>query len=284
MLNIAEKINGFLENERKGYAPTANYAYSAGHPCPRRLVYERLNWQEKALPSPRTLLIFREGNLHEDAVIRLLQDAGVKIIETQRPFEIKQIELRGKIDGQIVDEDSGTKFPCEIKSMNTYEWEKINTLEDMRSSTKVWIRGYVTQMMIYLLGLNDEVGIFILKNKVTGELKFIFCQLDYEYAEKEFKKLELVNQHVKAGTYPERIQDKTVCHDCDFRHICLPDEASDSISIVDNPELLELLEEREALREAAKNYEAVDKRLKGYWDGLAAVSYTHLTLPTNREV
>ena len=274
MMNFVEKIEAHLNSERKSWAPACNYAYNSGHPCARNLVYNRLNWQEKALPGTNSLLIFREGNLHEDAVIKLLTESGIKIIETQRPFEIKQIQLRGKIDGQIMDDETGKKYPAEIKSMNPFDWEKINSLADMQNSTKVWIRGYVTQMMIYLLGLEKENGIFILKNKVSGALKFILCPLDYEYAEKEFKKLELVNKHVEAGTYPDRIEDRSVCQYCDFKHLCLPDEVSNAISINDNQELLDLLEEREKLRESSKAYDAIDDKLKAYWKDLS--EGTHL--------
>ena len=261
-MNFVQKIENYLQGQRKSYAPRCNYAYNSGHPCARNLVYNRLNWQEKALTSTNSLLIFREGNLHEEAVIKLLLESGIRIIETQRPFEIPQIQLSGKIDGQILDEETGKKFPCEIKSMNPYDFEAINSLEDMKKSTKVWIRGYVTQMMIYLLGLNTESGIFILKNKVNGMLKFVLCPIDYEYAEKEFKKLELVNKHVSEGTYPDRIQDRTVCQYCDFKHLCLPDENSEAINFIDDTELLDLLDEREKLKESAKNYEAIDKKIK----------------------
>ena len=267
-MTIQEKINNYLLSERKSWAPAANYAYNSGHPCARNLVYCRLNWQEKSLPSTKTLLIFREGDLHEKAVIQLLTDSGVDLVETQRPFELKQIQLRGKIDGKIKDEN-GKLIPCEIKSMNPFDFEKINSIDDMKEYSKVWIRGYVSQMMIYLLGMEKEAGVFILKNKVNGELKFIPCILDYEYAEKDWKKLELVNQHVAAGTYPERIQDRTVCRYCDFRQICLPDENSDVLNLVDNAELLEALEEREAVKGDANKFEALDKKVKEVLKSLA---------------
>jgi len=272
-MNALEKIHNYLLSERRSWAPAANYAYNAGFPCARNLVYHRLNWQEKALPSTEKLLIFREGDLHEKSVIQLLTDAGVEIVETQRPFEIKQIQLRGKIDGQIRGDDDKL-IPCEIKSLNPFDFEKINSLEDMKNSTKVWIRGYVSQMMIYLLGMEKEAGLFILKNKVNGEIKFVPCALDYEYAEKDWKKLELVNEHVAAGTYPDRIQDRSVCKWCDFRHICLPDEVSAGINITEDPELLDLLERREAVSASASEYEKLDKQIKDhYFNGKSEGDY-----------
>jgi len=270
MEDLARKVTDYLVSQRRSWAPACNYAYNAGFPCARALVYHRLNWQEKPLPSPTSLLIFREGDMHEKAVLQLLAEAGIEIIETQRPFEIPAIQLRGKIDGKI---KLDRKYPAEIKSMNPHDFEKINSIEDMRNSTKVWIRGYVTQMMLYLLGMNEEQGLFILKNKVTGELKFIFCQLDYEYAEQEWKKLELVNEHVAKKTYPDRITDRTVCARCDFRHLCLADEESESLQVSDDPELVDLVEKREALKPAAKAFEEIDEVLKKRWKESEAGTY-----------
>lgn len=272
METLENRIKSFLEKSRNGYQPTANYASTSGHPCSRKLVYDRLNWDEKLLPDVSRILIFREGNVHEDAVIKLLLESGIRIIETQRPFEISQIQLRGKIDGKI-EVDDGKYLPCEIKSMNPFDFEKVDSLDDMKNSTKVWIRGWVAQMMAYLLGMNYEEGMFLLKNKVNGALKFILCKIDFEYAEKEWKKLELVNKCVKDKTYPDRISDRSVCQYCDFRHICLPDEQSDSINIVDNEELLELLDARDRLKNASKEYEAIDKKLKAYWTKLSEGSH-----------
>ncbi|MHC4618994.1 MAG: SNARE domain-containing protein, partial [Planctomycetota bacterium] len=52
---------------------------------------------------------------------------------------------------------------------------------------------------------------------------------------------------------------------CDFRHICLPDEESEQINIESDEELVELLEKRESLKDAAKEFDKVDKKLKEYW-------------------
>jgi hypothetical protein len=271
-MEIAEKIKNYLVSERKTYAPSANYAYNCGSPCARSLVYNRLAWDQKALPPPEKILIFREGDLHEKAVIQLLMDAGIEIIETQRPFEIKQIQLRGKIDGRIRWE--GKLLPTEIKSMNPYDWEKINTIEDIKTHMKIWIRGYYSQMQMYLFGMNETLGLFLLKNKVTGQLKDIMCPIDFEYAEKDWKKLELVNKHVEEQTYPERVQDRSVCRFCDFRHICLPDEVSDALNISDDPELLQLLERREALAKASAEYDKLDEKIKkDYFKGKPVGDY-----------
>lgn len=266
MINVIEKVSKFMMSERKSWAPACNYASSVGHPCPRKLVYDRLNWEEKLLPDPVKILIFREGNMHEEAIMRLLADSGITVVEQQRPFEWKQLQVRGKIDGRI--KDSGRLIPLEVKSSNQFDFESIKTVDDLRNSSKFWVRGYYDQFQLYLFMANEPDGIMILKNKQTGLLKQLVIEIDYEHAEKIAKKLELVNKHIAEKTYPDRITDRTVCQYCDFRHICLPDEASDSIEILDNPEILELLEQREKLKEAVKDYEAIDQKLKIYWEPL----------------
>lgn len=264
MINIAQKVEEYLQSERKSWAPAGNYASTAGYPCARKLVYDRLNWKEKALLSTRTLLIFREGNLHEGAVMKLLTEAGFNLVETQRPFEWEKIQIRGRIDARV--KLNGRLIPLEIKSSNSYDFDAINCQADLLKSSKHWVRGYAAQMQLYLLMTNEPDGVLLLKNKQSGQLKEIDIHLDYEFAENIVKKLELVNEHVATKTYPERIADRSICQYCDFRHICLPDEESEQIQIADDPELLELLEQREQLKSQAKEYEQIDKKLKEhYW-------------------
>ncbi len=266
LINIPSIVKEYLQKERKSWAPNCNYASSAGHPCVRNLVYQRLNWQEKLLPPAERLLIFREGNMHEEAILRLLGDAGLTVVEQQRPFEWKQLNVRGKIDGRI--KGNGRLIPLEVKSCNQFDFEAINSVEDLRNSAKFWVRGYYDQFQLYLFMSNEPDGILLFKNKQSGALKQFVIPIDYEYAEKIAKKMELVNKHVADETYPDRITDKSVCQYCDFRHICLPDEASESINIVEDQELLELLDAREKLRAQAKDYEAIDKKIKDRLDAV----------------
>ena len=261
--NIIQSVYDYLGTERKSWAPSGNYASQVGHPCERNLVYNRLNWNEKLLPAPSKLLIFRDGNAHENEVLKLLNEAGIQVIEQQRPFELKDLEVRGKIDGRI--KINGHAIPLEIKSINPYDFDKIHTVQDLLNSPKPWTQGYVAQMMIYLLMMNEQDGIMLFKNKATGQLKQINVTLDYAFAEGICKKLERVNKHVKAGTYPDRITDRSICGYCDFRHICLADEVSESINITDDPEITDLVEQREALKLQAKAFEELDDKLKEIW-------------------
>jgi CRISPR/Cas system-associated exonuclease Cas4 (RecB family) len=188
-------------------------------------------------------------------------DADINIQESQRAFEWKEYELTGKIDGKL--QVNEKDYPVEFKSMSPANFDKLNYSDDIKNSFTYYVQGYFTQIQLYLLMNNTDEGIIFLKNKVNGRIKQINIALDYEYSEALLKKLERVNAHVKAKTYPDRVDDRKPCQSCAFRHICLPDEASASIQIEDSVELYETLERREALKAAAKEFEELDDKAKG---------------------
>jgi len=263
MINIVEKVTDYLQKERSIRPCYVNNASKVGFPCARYLVYRRLNWKDQTLPDTGLMYIFQEGNTHERAVVRLLADAGIEVIESQRTLDWPDIQASGHIDGQV--KINGELLPIEIKSSNQFTWAKLNNQDDLKTSDKIWVKNWYGQLQLYLWMMSQPRMILLLKNKQSGQLKQIEIIIDMDYSDKLVKKLELVNKHVAEKTYPDRTSDRTVCQWCDFRHICLPDENSDQIEITNIPELLELLEERESLRQAAKDYEAVDKKLKEYW-------------------
>ena len=255
-MDILSKVYEHLRGERKGYAQNANYASQCGNPCKRALVYNRLNWKDKELPDEKTLLVFREGNIHEEGVLRLLQDSGFKVTEQQRPFEIEKLNLRGRIDCLL------DGIPCEIKSMNQNTFDKINSYDDLANSDKAYLRGYTAQIMVYLLMANKEYGILLLKCRNTGRLKQIDVQLDYDVAEGIWQKLLEVENFVQKKEYPERIEDKSSCRYCPFKSLCLPNEGWDQVQIMSEPEMLLLLEKREALKPMAGEYKKIDEKIK----------------------
>ena len=128
-------------------------------------------------------------------------------------------------------------------------------------------------MYLYLIMSGEEEGIFIFKNKDTGQLKQININLDYAEAEQIVKKLERVNANIRFNKTPERIIDRSTCQYCDFRHICLPDEAQSGISFSDDAELLNLLEARESLKANAKDYDEVDEKIKNFMKAKGAGEY-----------
>lgn len=236
-------------------------ASSAGHPCDAYHYFSLKNWQDKPLHDAILQSIFDEGNLHETAVIRDLQDMGFEIVEQQRTFQLDKPLITGHIDGIL--RWNGKDFPFDVKSISPFDFDVISSVEDLIYSKKTHHWNYPAQLQLYLLMSGNEAGCFILKNKLTGQIKTIWMQIDYDYTEKILRRAERVYKAVKEEKVPERINNFDVCKKCDFRHLCLPDAmANRETQIIDDVELSGMLDRRDQLEEPAKEFKEVDERIK----------------------
>lgn len=259
---ITEKIGEMLKRKIKRYPQYVNRASSLGHPCERFLVYKRTRWNEELLYDEGLQAIFDMGNKVEDLVIGWLKEAGLRVYEQQQPFEDKKVKLSGSIDLKV-SLDGEEPLPCEIKSINPFDFITIKTLEDMTRSSKTWLQKYPAQMQLYLFLTGKEKGILLLVNKSSAEIREIEVTLDYDYVDMLLKKAERINSHCENGTLPERIEySENGCGRCSFRHICLPDTSGAALEIDDNLKLMELLKRREELQPASKELESVDTEIK----------------------
>jgi len=140
--------------------------------------------------------------------------------------------------------------------MSPFTFKQIHTAQDILQSKKHYIRAYAAQMTVYLLLSNCHKGVFIFKDKSSGQLKEIWMELDYQFAEELIQKAERINAHVQQGTVPAPIPyDESVCGRCPFLHICLPDVTND-------PELEAKLKRRAELAPLRSEYEALDEEVK----------------------
>jgi len=271
--NLIEAVLVEKSKKIKRYPCHVNRASSLGYAvemlggCLRRGVYERTNWGDKKMWEVTSILIFEEGDRQENAVFRDLLDAGHPIIEQQTPYEWKtpdgELLATGHIDGKLICQDDNGQsvaVPVEIKSMHPNIFGGIYSLEDFKK--KPWTRAYLAQITLYMLMNNIDIGLFILKNKSSGQLKQLIVNLDYELGEKCIQAAEQINQHVKARTLPDRCKDRDVCKECPFNHICLPDlNFGQEIEIGDDPsfesKVKEYLEIKEAGSKAKNLWEKV---------------------------
>lgn len=260
MIDVVQAVVESKIKKIKQWPTNSNRASIMGHPCDRFLVYKRTRWQEEALHDVGRQFVFDEGNLHEEAVLQALREAGFKIIEQQRPFEWKKYQITGTVDAKILDDRKA--YPIEVKSFSEWAWNKTNTVDDMLKSKAVYMRGYPAQLTLYLLMDEKEEGMFILKNKTNGLLKQINLTLDFEYAETLVKKAERINAHLQAGTLPDRIPwEVGACEWCSFGHICLPEYTREA-TLLDDPELEAKLDRRGELKALSDEYDALDKEIK----------------------
>lgn len=261
---VENKVREMMEAERRVYPCRSNRASVMGHPCLRYLVYCRSNWQDKKVPEVTLQYIFQMGNVIEDMAIDRLKKAGYEITQQQRDFEDAPHQITGHIDGFI--KVDGVHCPLEIKSMSGNIWPRVSSVDDMLTSNHHWVRGYPSQLNLYLYLAGKEKGLFYLVNKQTGEGKDIWMSLDYNLAERDLKKAAAINRHLADTTLPDRIPfNPDNCIGCDFEHICLPPvESREQVLIEQEPEIEAALNRRAEIALLASEYDKLDKRIKDH--------------------
>jgi CRISPR/Cas system-associated exonuclease Cas4 (RecB family) len=188
----------------------------------------------------------------------------VKVIEKQRSFEWKEYQITGHIDGKVL--DNGEVFPLEIKSCSPFVFKAINSISDLTNGKYGYLRKYPAQLNLYLLMDGNERGVFIFKDKTSGQMKEIWMDVDYELGEETLKRSEAINKHLAEGTLPDPINDDLWCDGCAFAHICLPETIGKEVEI-DTGELSILLDRLEELKPSVKEYEEIDDQVKKAVEG-----------------
>lgn len=242
---------------QKTYPVNANWASQLGHPCERYLFHNRRDWEHKRPRDWKGVGI--RGNLIADWWKRYMSEKGYQITQAERPLskEIRdKYQISGRIDGRIGLPGISTPRLFEFKTCQPFEFDKINCYEDIAESKKDYIRGYIGQIQIYLLDMDEEAGLFILCNASTLEWKPIIVYLDYSYSEYLLKRAERVNLALFQDKPPQRIPYGKTCQKCDYQHICLPDIKNDGLEMVDQDYLVKILHEAAQLKNAADEYDA----------------------------
>lgn len=265
MIDIIAAVDEFKAEKIKVYPVHTNRASALGDPCELRLVIERTDWDKKAAHDLGLQYIFDEGNHQEKAIKRDLADAGIEVIGQQRPVEWKEHNITGHMDGFVLT-DNG-QIPLEIKTCSPFTWVKIDIYDDLMrlSRSRPWLAKWSAQMQIYLLLAEYEKGIILIKNKTTGRFKQINVPLDYSYAEALIKKADRIEGHVKNGTRPDFVEDKSLCLDCPLAHVCKPPLSyGDEMEVITDAEIIEMLERRMELAPTKKEYDELDRTVKDF--------------------
>lgn len=258
-----------LAGQSKAYARTIPIASDVDpDSCARRQVLEIVAWQDKPVPEADRQARFEAGNRAEEDIIIDLKRDGFRVVQEQVPFELKHRKtgepcLRGKIDGKI--QWNGQMVPFEVKSANPLVFQRITTVADFEHFW--WTRGrYGSQLQAYLIGHGHEWGFWILTD-CLGNWKLLRLDLDYALAERIWAFAESILDGVRVyrfdGTLPGFTADPTQCAHCDFfGRTCNPDTIEQGARMLADPELEVQLARWSELREPAKEYGSIDKRVK----------------------
>ena len=259
---IKEKLEAKAAEKIKVYPVEHLSASRLGHPCERYLYLLIKNWQDQKPHDVGLQHIFDLGNSIEEYTIERLKEAGFECITpTVRSWRIDKPLITGREDIRIKDTETGELLPVEIKGLSPQEWAKLNTIEDFLNSKKHYVRGYPTQLFVYMWKFEKEKGFFVITNKLTGEIKIIDVRLDYEFGEQCLQKAERIYKALETNTPPDSCEDANVCEGCNLQHICGQVKRIPADIELDD-ELENLINRKDELKAAKAEYEAVDKEIK----------------------
>lgn len=238
-------------------------ASNLGYPCERYLFLLITRWEEQKPIDVGLQNIFDLGNTLEEHTIRNIKEAGFELITpTQRSWQmnVKGGIITGREDVRIKDEN-GELLPVEIKGISPFEYDKLNSVDDFLRSKRPYIRAYPAQLFVYMLHFGKEKGFFALTNKLTGETKFIEVPFDYDLGETYLAKAERVYSALASDEIPDACEDISVCEGCAMAQICGNMRRVPTDVDLDD-ELDDLINKKQELAAAKKEYEDVDAQIK----------------------
>lgn len=274
---IADEIVERLDAERHdNKAPRdrrdVNYASELGHPCAKKLVHARLDWDKKQPIDLDGMYRIEEGIRADRMIQQDLAEVGFSLSQSQVAFSIPELKIRGRIDGMMpLSRIALSKMPrkiqgvadvpAEVKTIGPMYWDSTRTIEDIRRHRAWWIRGYPSQLNAYLYASNSPFGFFVLKT-FGKRPRILPMLLDYELMDADMMKIRKVNAHVDAGTYPEPIPyDPQICGMCDFAHLCQPLVATELVEVDASQEVI--LEQYLELKAQKERFDAMHELLVG---------------------
>lgn len=258
---INERLYKAKQNKIKVYPCNNLRASNLGHSCERYLYLLIKHWDEQKPHSVGLQDIFDLGNTIEAHTIKNIQEAGYEVITpTQRSWKIDKPLITGREDIRIKDEN-GELLPVEIKGLSPIEYDRLNTVEDFLKSKRYYVRAYPAQLQIYMYYFAKEKGFFALTNKLTGQTKFIEVPFNYEYAESLLQKAERIYKALETNTPPDSCDDVSVCENCSLQHICGQVKRIPADIELDD-ELENLINRKQELATAKREYEEIDKEIK----------------------
>lgn len=257
---IVTKRKNQLRSNNKRWIPKNFYASSIPE-CDRQLVHSILDWDKRELADDGLLALFESGKKEENNIIKMLLDLGFEVVQQQNPIEIKNRKgetiCSGRIDGKII--YNGVAIPYEIKSMQDYSFQQLNTIDDFQNSPLH--RKYIKQLQLYMYGNNIEVGMFIISN--FRQIKVIPVYIDYGLCEQILQQLERAWEYVKKKEYPKPISyNPKICDWCPFELLCTKMTENKPAEFIDNKELEAKLDRRFQLEAAAREYKELDEQIK----------------------
>lgn len=230
------------------------YSASALGRCLRGLTAARMGIKPMDTSKHKaSQLVFKEGHLHESAVVASLGEEGINVTDSQMEVLLHvrdNIYICGHIDG-LIDPDL-----AEFKSMSGdvfKHWMRSGLSDGYYDP---YFYGYAVQLTIYMAALGKSARYFA-KNRNSGELDERLISIPPIPISEVMARVESVESWAELDSFP--FCDKP-SFPCPYYHIHEPDESPDNATD-DIPEALDDLldaisteyNKAHQLEEAAKN-------------------------------
>lgn len=265
-----------------------NRASSAGYvdDCLRCLVLMRTCPEKQEETSLELQRRFDEGHHQEKAIRAEMVEAGYEITPA-KPMIDEGLQTKGEADDIVEKNDCG-KRPADYKSASSGMFRQIvraETAIDLMKSKQIWIRHYPAQMYLYMFLYGFTMGLFVFKNKDSGEKCAIDVPENPIYAKQLKDGLMTVNEYVAKEEVPRAIY-CDACKSCGFfSTVCFEGESvpQDGVDRKLNPELEVLLDERRLAEPDHKRFVKVDKAIKDQLRGETVVIGDYFFKTTSHE-
>lgn len=267
---------------RSQAAPTKRpYVYaSSWRVCDRRMVLELTHGDQLPAWDAETLAKFARGRDRERDILadlaRIGRDAEppFDLTSQQQRFELTdrkgRVVIVGKVDARL--KVDGHEAPLEVKAWSPNLVARVERFDDLFDGT--WTRAGAYQLLAYLYGASEPYGFMVLDRAGIPAVLPVDLDSHLERVEAFLSRAEGAMNHRDNGTLPDYLDgDAAECQRCPFYGAaCNPPLTSGAAVILTDPDLEAALERREALKDAAREYDAVDgevkKRLRGVERGI----------------
>lgn len=196
----------------------------------------------------------------------------------------KELELSGHMDGVVLPNEyvlhmaPDEKAVGDVKSMSDFAFAAINTVKDLLNSREWYHVAYITQPSLYAVHpqVDAQWCVLYCVKRSTAETKQIWWRTEdaVEQIVKAKANCIAINEAIKADK-KDAAGDPLVpaelavpgkwCGDCAFASIC-PEYVLESKGLVIAPQrIVELVERKAELDEAAKEHKKVVAELNTHW-------------------
>lgn len=256
---LAERARRLTSRQGGPKLATSWRASEIGHPCDRYLFFGRHpDHYTHAAPIDQGLAsVFAEGDLHEADVVSKLVSWRFKVMGQQQEWRDPDpdVDITGHIDMLIAHGEEGaeTRYVVDVKSLHPNSFAMLRDLDDFDHGP-VWARKYPAQMRVYCHGFQTPAALLLLKNKATGEWRFVEVPADEDAVQALRERARRLTGNLRSGQIPEPCDDRAICARCKWLVWCGPPVVNRENMTILSDDLGDLLDQAAAVEEQGRRW------------------------------